>query len=95
VLEDMLASRVGEDMLASARVLPYDYALLGDGLVPARLAARGAAPTLVLAAGSAPSTARALVAALPRAEFRPTRTSLHEMEAAETASLITSFLVAR
>ncbi|HEX8509220.1 MAG TPA: alpha/beta fold hydrolase [Propionibacteriaceae bacterium] len=59
-LEGMLSSPAGESMLAAARVLPYDHAMLGDGIVPTDLAAKARNPTLVLAAEDQPSTARPL-----------------------------------
>ena len=92
VLEEMLSSPAGDAMIATARTLPYDYAVLGDGLVPVDLAARIAAPTLVLAAESEPATAQALVDALPRGEFCPTKAPLHEMQPADIAALVTPFL---
>jgi hypothetical protein len=79
-------------MVATAGALPYDYAVLGDGLVPVDLAARIRAPTLVLAAGSEPATAQALVDALPHGEFRPTEAPLHEMQPSDIAAMVTPFL---
>jgi len=73
----MLSSRAGESMIASAKVLPYDYAMLGDGLVPIELAANVVVPTLVLAAEEQPSTARALVDVLPHAELLLAPASTH------------------
>jgi hypothetical protein len=53
-------------MLACARALPYDYAVLGDGLVPEELAAGVDVPILVLAARATRTShlVRPLVAAL-------------------------------
>ena len=91
-LEGMFSSPAGDTMIATARALPYDYAMLGDGLVPVDLAARIKVPTLVLAAESEPATARALVDALPHGEFCATKARLHEMQPADIATLITPFL---
>ena len=82
-------------MIATARALPYDYAVLGDGLVPVDLAARITLPTLVLAAESEPATAQALSDALPHGEFCPTKAPLHEMQPPDIAALITPFLERR
>jgi pimeloyl-ACP methyl ester carboxylesterase len=60
VVDDMLDSPAGESMIDSARALPYDYALVGDGLVPTDLAATAPVTTLILAAEAAPGTAQAL-----------------------------------
>jgi len=38
-VDEMLASPGGEMMIDSARALAYDYALVGDGLIPDALAA--------------------------------------------------------
>jgi hypothetical protein len=91
-LEEMLSSPAGESMIASAKVLPYDYAMLGDGLVPTELAAKALVPTLVLAAEEQPSTARALVDVLPHAELLLAPASTHELPPSEIAALISPFL---
>jgi len=82
-------------MIASARVLPYDCAVLGDGLVPVASAAEVTVPTPVLAARDDPATAQALVDALPRGESTPTRVSLHELGPSEIAALVAAFLARR
>jgi pimeloyl-ACP methyl ester carboxylesterase len=91
-LEEMLSSPAGESMIAAARVLPYDYAMLGDGLVPTDLAAKVTVPTLVLAAEDQPSTARALGLALPHGELLLAPASTHELPPSEIAALVTHFL---
>jgi pimeloyl-ACP methyl ester carboxylesterase len=90
-LEAMLQSPAGESMVALARVLPYDFAMLGDGIVPGDLAARITVPTAVLAAEGTPETAQALAAVMPRAEFRPMPASAHELSPAEIAKLVLPF----
>lgn len=78
-LEAMFRSPAGEAMLDCARALPYDYAVLGDGLVPTELAAKVNVPTLILAAEAMPETAQALVVAMPNARLRAMETSAHEL----------------
>jgi pimeloyl-ACP methyl ester carboxylesterase len=78
-LEAMFRSLAGEGMLDCARALPYDYAVLGDGLVPTELAAKVDVPTLILAAEAIPETAQALADAIPNARFRAMEASAHEL----------------
>jgi pimeloyl-ACP methyl ester carboxylesterase len=78
-LEAMFRSPAGEAMLDCARALPYDYAVLGDGLVPTELAAKVNVPTLILAAEAMPETAQALAVAMPNARLRAMETSAHEL----------------
>ena len=78
-LEAMFRSPAGEAMLDCARALPYDYAVLGDGLVPTELAAKVNVPTLILAAEAMPETAQALADAMPNARLRAMETSAHEL----------------
>jgi pimeloyl-ACP methyl ester carboxylesterase len=91
-LDEMLSSPAGDSMIAAARVLPYDYAMLGDGIVPTDLAANVAVPTLVLAAKDQPSTARALAEALSHGESLIAPASMHQLAPSEIAALITPFL---
>jgi hypothetical protein len=62
----MIQSPAGESMLANAHTLSYDYAMLGDGLIPAELA-KVKVPTLTLAPRAASDTARALADLIPNA----------------------------
>jgi pimeloyl-ACP methyl ester carboxylesterase len=78
-LEAMFLSPAGEGMLDCARALPYDYAVIGDGLVPTELAAKVDVPTLILAAEGMPETAQALAEAMPNARFRAMEASAHEL----------------
>lgn len=78
-LEAMFQSPAGEVMLDCARALPYDYAVLGDGLLPTKLAAEVGVPTLILAAAEMPETARALAGAMPNARFKAMEASAHEL----------------
>ena len=48
-LDAMLQSPAGEAMIDYARTLPYDYAMLGNGLVPTELAIQIKVPTMILA----------------------------------------------
>jgi pimeloyl-ACP methyl ester carboxylesterase len=78
-LEAMFQSPAGEGMLDGARALPYDYAMLGDGLVPTELAVRVDVPTFILAAEAMPEAAQALADAMPNAQFRAMEASAHEL----------------
>lgn len=87
-LEAMFKSPAGKAMLGCARALPYDYALLGDGLVPTELAARVNVPTLVLATEAMPQTAKALADAMPNARFRAMEASAHELPPEDLAPVL-------
>jgi hypothetical protein len=87
----MLQSPAGESMVSLAQVLPHDFAMLGDGIVPGDLAKRVTIPTAILAAEDTPETAQALAALIPRAEFRPMPASAHELSAAQIAKLVLPF----
>ena len=78
-------------MLACARALPYDYAVLGDGLVPAELAAEASVPTIILADESMPGTARALAEAMPDARVQPMEASAHELPPEVLAPVLKEF----
>ena len=91
-IEGMLDSPAGESMVDSAHALPYDYALLGDGLVPTNLAAKVTVPTVILAAREMPETAQALADAMPNAHFQVMDGSAHETTPAEIAERVTRFL---
>ena len=91
-IEGMLDSPSGAGMTDSARALPYDYAVLGDGLVPTNLAAKVTVPTVILAARAMPETAQALADAMPNARFEAMEGSAHETPPAEIAERVTRFL---
>ena len=80
-LEAMLQSPGGESMIDYARTLPYDYAMLGNGLVPAELVSRVKALTIVLAPEAMPETAQSLINAMPNARFQPMEAPTHEVPA--------------
>lgn len=90
-LEAMLSSPAGENMLDCARALPYDYAVLGDGLVPTQLAAKASVPTLILVAGSMPETAQVLAEIMPNARFRAMDSSTHELPPQALAPVLKEF----
>jgi hypothetical protein len=79
-------------MTNSARALPYDYAVLGDGLLPTNLAAKVTVPTVILAARTIPETAQALADAMPNARFEAMKGPAHETPPAEIAERVTRFL---
>lgn len=91
-LEAMFQSPAGEGILDCVRALPYDYAVLGDGLVPTELAAKVNVPTLVLAAEAMPETAQVLVKAMPNARLRAMEASTHELPPEGLASVLKEFL---
>lgn len=93
VLEEMLNSEAGSMMVTAARALPYDYAVLGDGLLPLQAATGVTMPTLVVADGNDSATARALADTILTAEFAPARASTHELAADEIAELVGPFLL--
>jgi pimeloyl-ACP methyl ester carboxylesterase len=90
-LEAMFQYPTGEGMLDCARVLPHDYAVLGDGLVPTDLAARVDVPTLILAAEAMSETAQALADAMPNARFRAMEASAHELPPEALAPVLKEF----
>ena len=87
----MLDLPAGAGMIDSARALPYDYAMVGDGLVPDDLAAEAAVPAVVLAAETAPETARALVEIMPNAKLQLMKASTHDLPPRDIARAVTPF----
>lgn len=90
-LEAMFQSPAGEGMLDGARALPYDYAMLGDGLVPMELAARVNVPTFILAVETMPETGQALADAMPNARFQALDASTHELPPEVLAPVLKGF----
>jgi hypothetical protein len=91
-VEDMLQAPGGDTMIDCARALPYEYAMLGDGLVPNALAAAVATPTIILAAETAPATAKAFATFMPSATLQLMKSSAHDLAPTDIASVITPFL---
>jgi pimeloyl-ACP methyl ester carboxylesterase len=92
-VEAMLQSSAGQVMLNCARALPYDYAQLGDGLVPTELAAKVKVPTIVLAAKAMPETAQTLADAIPNARFHAMEAPVHELSPADLAKKLIHFFI--
>jgi hypothetical protein len=90
-IEGILDSPAGETMIDSARALPYDYVLLGDGLVPTNLGAKVKVPTVIFAPKAMPETAQALADAMPNASFQGLEVSAHETPPADMAEKLTEF----
>lgn len=90
-LEALFQSPAGQGMIACARALPYDYAMLGDGLVPTELAATVTVPTLILTAAEMPQTAQALADAMPNAQVHAMETSVHKLPPAAIANELRRF----
>ena len=92
-IEDLLNSPAGAGFIDCARALRYEYAILGDGLVPTSRAARVAMPTLILSGDAMQEAAAQLTRAMPNARVENTGVSMHEMSPIDTASrLKTAFL---
>lgn len=87
-IEEMLQSPVGAGMIASAKALPHDYAVLGNGLVPIETAEQIKARTVILAAGYSLEAAQQLAEAMPNAELKTLASSTHEMLPDELAGAI-------
>jgi pimeloyl-ACP methyl ester carboxylesterase len=89
--EEFLQSPAGEGMVDCARALPYDYAMLGDGVVPDELAATVRVPSLVLAVEAMPETSEALAEALPNARLEPIPGPTRELSPLDIAAAIAPF----
>jgi pimeloyl-ACP methyl ester carboxylesterase len=90
-VEEMLQSPEGARLIDCARALPYDYAQVGDGLVPNELAVKAAMPTLILTAETAPGTAQALVKIMPSAQLQMMKASAHDLAPTDIARVVTPF----
>jgi len=77
--EEMLQSPAGESMIDCAHALPYDYAMLGNGLVPTDLAAKVKVPTIILASKAMPETAQALANVMLNARLQAMDAPTHEL----------------
>ena len=93
-IEGILESPAGGGMIDSARALPYDYSMLGDGLVPTNLAAKVTVPTVILAAKAMPETAQALADVMPNAQHRTLEGQTHEVAAEALAPVLVEFFQA-
>jgi pimeloyl-ACP methyl ester carboxylesterase len=91
-VEEMLQSPAGDSLISSARALPYDYAMLGDGLVPAALAELVKIPTTILATSAMPETAQALGRAIPGARVELLDAPTHAMMPDQLASVLRQLL---
>lgn len=91
-VEGMLSSPGGDTMLANAQALPYDYALLGDSLVPVELARQVTVPTTVMAAAYAQEAVQQLAGAIVGATLKALETPTHEMAPAQLAAVIREVL---
>ena len=103
-VNELLATPAGSRLRALARTLPYDYAVLGDGLVPVAMAAGVSLPTLVLAAASegvtedadthavTPDAAQQLAQALPNARLVRLDAPVHALAPTDVASTLVTHL---
>ncbi len=90
-VEGILDSPAGAGMIACASTLPYDYAVLGDGLIPDDIAVHVAVPTLILASEALHETAVALADLIPIARLHPLHCAAHESCPTSIAEAIRSF----
>jgi pimeloyl-ACP methyl ester carboxylesterase len=88
VISGLIDSPSGAEMIGSAKALPYDYAMLGDGIVPVELAKQVQARTTILAAGYSLDAAQQLANAIPGATLKTLEDSTHEMAPADLADTI-------
>jgi pimeloyl-ACP methyl ester carboxylesterase len=94
-IEELLNSPAGAGMIDCARALRYEYAMLGDGLVPLSLAAQVTVPTTILTGDDMLEAATQLARAMPGARVLVTGANSHEMSAEETAARLKEILIAR
>jgi pimeloyl-ACP methyl ester carboxylesterase len=87
-VNDLLDSPVGESMIACAKALPYDYAVLGDGLVPGKIASKITVPTSILASGYSVEAAQELADIISEADLSILPASTHEMSPIQLAETI-------
>lgn len=85
-LDALLASPEGSGMMALAATLPYDYAMLDDGLVPVARAAVVHTPTWLVAPGASCDAARQLAEAMPNARLATLDAPTHELSPADLAA---------
>lgn len=87
-VDDTLDSPAGTGMIACAEALPYDYAVLDDGLVPINKAKDIDVPTFILAAGYSLDAAQQLADAIFGSKLKTLPSSTHEMVPDELANVI-------
>jgi hypothetical protein len=90
-LEAMLQPPYGDTLIDCAHTLPYDYAMLGDGLIPDGLALQNNLPTLILAAKEMSETAHALVKLMTNAHLRTLESPTYELAPAVLATVLREF----
>lgn len=89
-IDALLTSPAGPVLIDGARALRHEYAMLGDGLVPAELAARITAPTTILTGEMMQEAAAQLAAAILGSRIVATHPSSHEMSATDMAAHLRS-----
>lgn len=78
-VDGMLDSPAGTGMIDSAKALPYDYAVLGNGLVPTHVAEQINVPVVILSAGNSLDAAKELEKSMPHAALQRLSSDTHEM----------------
>lgn len=91
-IDELLNSPAGARIVDCARALRYEYAMLGDGLVPITLARRVTLPTVILSADTTQSVAAQLASNMRDARILITETAAHETSPTAMAERLHSAL---
>lgn len=91
-LDVLLSSPVGARIMELAVTLPYDYAILDDGLVPVTRAAVVFTPTWLVAPRASCDAARQLADAMPNARLAALEVPTHELAPADLAESLIGWL---
>lgn len=89
---DLLNSSAGTTMIRSAYALPYDYAVLGVGLVPVELARKVMVKTFIFSSPEMNKAAFELAAAIPKSHFKVLPKPMYELSAIEVDEALSSFV---
>jgi len=89
-IDALLNSPAGPGLIDGARALHHEYAMLGDGLVPAELARRIRVPTIILTGEAMQEAAAQLADAIHGSRIVATHPSSHEMSATDMAAHLRS-----
>lgn len=87
-VDGMLGSPAGVDMIDGAKALPYDYAVLGNGLVPTDIAEQVNIPTVILTATFSLMAAKELAKVMPHATLQTLQSDTHSMSSEALADIL-------
>ncbi len=87
-VDSILNSPTGAGIIDSARALPYDYAVLGNGLVPTELARQINVPVIILAAGHSVNAAKELAKVMPHTALQILPSDTHNMSPEALADIV-------